>query len=300
MTGSEFAKTIEKLRGPEREKVLLDAVEAGEFPNAFDIGPAGWPSVLIGGRLLIRVSPDFFAVGTDADPYYIGGSTATAQTIAFAFDSILPSKKIAREISAAAAAGGHLFSLYSVNPGAPWYEGDKPKDIEASGAFTAANVKRNKLLSNALGDSRWKVLVDGHAKNILTQAGGLKGSCGPQGCVTIYGAGGGTVDGWAIQQKFGGHSWDYVDYSHGIRLVSRHAVLDGKDVDLRDLFLSSDPSVVALVSDEGSFDPFLPRPASLSKKDALIQNVDRKATSSPGFGLVAVVATLGYLALKKA
>jgi hypothetical protein len=45
------------------------------------------------------------------------------------------------------------------------------------------------------------------------------------------------------------HGAGYADYSHGIRLVSRTAYLDGRAVDLRELLAS--PRYAALLSDEG-------------------------------------------------
>ncbi len=48
------------------------------------------------------------------------------------------------------------------------------------------------------------------------------------------------------------HEADYSDYSHGIRLVSRKALLDGKPIDLKNLL--KDPSLSYLISYEGAID----------------------------------------------
>jgi hypothetical protein len=45
------------------------------------------------------------------------------------------------------------------------------------------------------------------------------------------------------------HKDTYVDYSHGVRLVSRRVMVDGREIDLRALL--NDPELCALVSDEG-------------------------------------------------
>ena len=56
-------------------------------------------------------------------------------------------------------------------------------------------------------------------------------------------------DGSPIQPLYTGHVDDWVDYSHGIRLVSRRVVIDGVEQDLHDLL--QDSSRWRLVSDEG-------------------------------------------------
>jgi len=45
------------------------------------------------------------------------------------------------------------------------------------------------------------------------------------------------------------HKESYVDYSHGIRLVKRDVVVDGKAMDLRDVL--RDPELAPVVNDEG-------------------------------------------------
>jgi len=67
------------------------------------------------------------------------------------------------------------------------------------------------------------------------------------GRVAIYGWHG--QDGSPIQPVYTGHTDRWVDYSHGIRLVSRRVVVDGVEHDLVDLL--EDPELWQLVSDEG-------------------------------------------------
>ncbi len=47
----------------------------------------------------------------------------------------------------------------------------------------------------------------------------------------------------------GGHYLDYMDYSHGLRMVEDAAVLDGTRVSLTELL--ADPELCVLISDEG-------------------------------------------------
>lgn len=270
MTGTEFGQLILGKRGEARETALLNAVKNGQYPSVFG-DTSTWRTVrlnaVIDGKpraLLVQVAPDFFAVGNDTDPFYVGGWTTTAQRIADTFGAVLPTHKIANEIQQQA---DLRVGLMETTPGAPWYKpGGIPGDIEHSGAFIASNVKRNARLNALAGPSRWKKLVAGHMKDILTKAGGLSGKCPGGQCVTIYGGLGGGVDGWAIQGKNStSHTWNYgPDYSHGIRLVSQTGKLDtGESVSLIDI--ARDPKLHVLVSDEGPIaDLRLPSPGASS------------------------------------
>lgn len=257
-TGNAIGERLRVLTGMARENAILNAIGNGEYPAVFRDGP--WRDVIVqgGGHVLqLRVAPDFFALGTADDPYYVGLTPIGAQRLANSLHSILPSKKLATDIAKHA---GKLLSLYEVNPGAPWYDTATgiPKNIEATGAWSASNKKRN---SKLMGPGRWARLTAGHMKDVITSFKGLGGSCPSKTCVTIFGGAGGSNDGWAIQPKSTIHDWNYgPDYSHGVRLVSRHAVLDGAVVDLVDVF--KNPALAALVSDEGPFDPRLPLSAT--------------------------------------
>ena len=61
-------------------------------------------------------------------------------------------------------------------------------------------------------------------------------------------------DGHAQQPLFVRHGNFYVDYSHGVRLVSRTCTVDGKEMDIRAIL--EDPALYRLLSDENS--PIVP------------------------------------------
>lgn len=66
------------------------------------------------------------------------------------------------------------------------------------------------------------------------------------------------ADGSRIQGPYAGHGIDFADYSQVVRLVSREAYLDGKPVDLADIYV--DPDLAHLVSYAGplpTVDPFV-------------------------------------------
>jgi hypothetical protein len=59
-------------------------------------------------------------------------------------------------------------------------------------------------------------------------------------------------DGQPIQPLYVGHVDWYVDYSHGIRLVSQEMIVDGRPMRFSDVL--RDMELSALVSDEGPID----------------------------------------------
>jgi hypothetical protein len=89
------------------------------------------------------------------------------------------------------------------------------------------------------------MLVSGHKKDlVLTRRLHTK-----RGRVAIYGWH--RRNGQPIQPLSTVHGAHYADYSHGIRLVSRRALLNGKKTDLRALM--KDPRYASLLTDEGAF-----------------------------------------------
>lgn len=81
--------------------------------------------------------------------------------------------------------------------------------------------------------------------------------------VTIYGWH--RLNGVAIQPPTNVHIDIYVDYSHGVRLVSNRVIVDGKEYDYRKLL--SDPLLHTLLSNEKE---------TLSRTSYLIENPSEK------------------------
>lgn len=202
------------------------------------------------------VPSNYGSVGPDGSPLIIGKSSQKfAQEYADAFNAIIASQRLLEVIECAA----------DVQiPYIPVQKGGMADDS------TAAVIKANDLFDAALtkkgsvdGDGLLK--ISGSRKAFVTRPN-LDGNY-----IAIYG-GRWTVPCGAIVQPTSGHAhtepsaankWTYSDASHGLVLVSRKARLDGVDVDIvNDVFLSDDPSVVSLVSSEGSFDPHFPNSGS--------------------------------------
>lgn len=100
MRGSVFAKTLPKEAGPRREQMLLDAVRRRDIP------PIAWVSVVTkykspGGReytATFKVSKDALRVGGADDSFRFSVNHRTAQHIADALDSVLPTPYLSDQI----------------------------------------------------------------------------------------------------------------------------------------------------------------------------------------------------------
>lgn len=246
------------------DKIVIRHLEKDHVPDY--IANDYWKEVIIKGNgheLKLLVAPDYFALGTDEDPFRIGRETPfCAQRVADYYDSILPSTRILREIQKQA---DPKFAYTDVKV-APY--NIPPAKIETHNALVAANNLANKLFEKAgISPGENDETAIGYRKSIVVGSG-LDGSK-----VAIYG-GRWTSAGAIVQPYSTIHGSDYSDYSHGITLVSKKAELDGRAVDLRkDVFLSKDPGVYGLVIDlvkaEGvnaaqvQFDPIFPNGKSI-------------------------------------
>jgi len=270
------------------DKIVIRHLEKDHVPDY--IGEDYWKEVVIKGNgheLTLLVAPDYFALGTDEDPFRVGReSPFCAQRVADYYDSILPSTRILREIQKQA---DPKFAYTDVKV-AP-YNIPLAK-IETHNALVAANNLANKIFEKAgISPGENDETAIGYRKSIVVGPG-LDGSK-----VAIYG--GRWSSAGAIVQPYSTiHESMYSDYSHGITLVSKKAELDGRSVDLRkDVFLSKDPGVYGLVIDlvkaEGvgaaqvQFDPVFPNgKSSISKPtgSAVSPRSEAPISSSPGGG----------------
>jgi hypothetical protein len=100
MKGSVFAKTLPKKAGQRREQMLLDAVRRR------DLAPIAWVPIITkiksaGGNeytAKIKVSKDAVRVGDATDSFRFSANHRTAQHIADALDSVLPTPYLSDQI----------------------------------------------------------------------------------------------------------------------------------------------------------------------------------------------------------
>jgi hypothetical protein len=231
--GSEFARRVASLDGSERDALVLRELLAGDMPR-FLLNTA--PVVLSGKapdgsamEVTLCVLPDYLSVGDARDFVRVPMGLAAALTIADAFGFVLPTRKIVDAIYAQAAV------RLAPQPLPP---GDRMRSTDYF-------VRHNEMVQaqRASAGAPSGALIAGHKKDIVL----TKRLWSTPGRVAIYGwhrEGGAPIQPLSIV-----HGARYADYSHGVRLVSAIAFVDGRP---RSLFeLLGDARFAPLLTDEG-------------------------------------------------
>jgi hypothetical protein len=229
LPGSVFLRRTRGLSESARERAVVEALLAGEDPPALRPFVEVSLRETVGGAsrtLLLRVAPDYLSIGRDDDFVRMPMYPSTAQQIADARRCILPTPLLVNAI--------HAQSSVKLSP------------TSKSGFPRRANAtyaEHNRLIEMQRAGQPLGALTAGHKKDIVLS----RDLQSKPGKVAIYGWH--RPNGTPVQPLTTVHSARYADYSHGVRLVARDALLDGVPCDLADLLL--DASLSALLSDEG-------------------------------------------------
>lgn len=251
-SGSEFAHAIEPLQGDEREERIRHEVLAGNMPSFLRrLVPIHF-SGRLGGRVadvVLCAMPDYLAVGSDADFLYVPVRLATALQVAERLGFVLPTPRIVDAIYAQASV--HL----------------APQPLPASDAMRSSAYYRehSSLIAqqrDALGITPGALSAGDKKDLVLTN---LLWHFPDR--VAIYGWH--RLSGRAIQPLSIVHGWRYADYSHGVRLISTRAWVDGSPRPLFDVL--QDPQLAGLLSGEGA----------IRDLTALIEELLRPPSSAP-------------------
>jgi len=231
--GAAFLRGTEGLSAAAREARFLDALLAGNVPRFLRTlqpvtirarGRDGQPHTVV-----LWVTPDYLAVGSDADFARLPLRPATAQRVADRFGCLLPTREIVDAVWAAAAV--------QLTP-APLSPGPQM----TSSAYFLTHQRRIEAQWAAQGASRGS-LTAGHKKDVVLSA---RLRTRPDR-VAIYGWH--RRDGRPIQPLSTVHGASYADYSHGARLVFDTALVDGQRRPVAEVL--ADPALWPLLSDEG-------------------------------------------------
>jgi hypothetical protein len=198
----------------------------------------------VGGReteVVICVTPDYLAVGSNRDHVRVPLGLPAALRVAEAFDMMLPTTRMVDAIYAQA---DLRLSPRPMNPG---------PQMSSTDYFLRHDATLDAQMTQAGG--RHGVLLAGHKKDLVL-ANRLASN---RGRVAIYGWHRGSGD--PIQPLSTVHGEYYADYSHGIRLVSRTAYLNGRPVDLRSLL--TDGTYASMLNSDGTLSSATVRLASL-------------------------------------
>lgn len=235
LSGREFAQRAASLSLAEREQAVFREITSGNVPEFLRrLCPIQVTNTIENQTNIATfyVTPDYLAVGSDADYVLMPISPSLAQKIADELNGSLPTRRMVDLIYKAAEV-----KL-------------KPAPIAPSAAMITVAVFSNhnaivrqqraeQLSMHPLG-----ALVAGHKKDLvltprLAQAPGK---------VAIYGWH--RTNGEPIQPLYLGHTNTWVDYSQCARLVSQKMVVNGKATTVAQVL--SDPVLAPLLSDEGT------------------------------------------------
>jgi hypothetical protein len=234
LTGSQFGGSIAKMDSRHRERAVLDEIVAGDLPEFLrKLVPVELKSVLPGGETLtatIFVMPDYLAIGSDGDYLRMPMNLHTATAIAARFGFVLPTRKMVDAI--------YNQSAYHFSP-EPMPAGPQMSSTQYYRTHNDLIEKQSKARGIPVGE-----LVSGHKKDVVMTNRLAK----MEGRIAIYGWHRGT--GAPIQPLSTVHGACYEDYSHGIRLVSQMALMNGVLVPIGDIL--RDSSLARVLSDEGS------------------------------------------------
>jgi len=246
LDGSEFARQITGLSIKEREEAVIREILSGNVPSF----SRTLKVLRIQGTLnssnyevVIYVACDYLAIGSDLDYLYIPMTPATAQFLADTLECSLPTKKLVDIIY------GRAENKL------------RPQPIPPSDSMTTVPVFqqhtdsiRHQYLKMGLERSADKIIA-GHKKDIILSKK-IYDPALSSGCVVIYGWH--SSEDQPIQPVYNGHVDGYADYSHGVRLISKKALLNGKLVNVEEVL--KDPVMSYLLNKKGLMEtPYYPR-----------------------------------------
>lgn len=230
--------------GSSRDDRLVQEALAGNVPSHIrELQPVTF-SGTVGGRsvdVTICVTPDYLAIGSDADNVRVPLGLPAALRVADAFDMMLPTTTMVDAI--------YRQADVRVAP--------SPMTPGSSMSSTSYFLRHDATIDGqfARAGARAGMLVAGHKKDLVI-ANRLSRN---PGRVAIYGWH--RTNGNAIQPLSTVHGAYYADYSHGIRLVSRTAFVNGRAVDLSELL--TDERYAGFLNSDGALTGATVRLASL-------------------------------------
>jgi hypothetical protein len=240
-TGREFLRLTDQLPPEERERAIYDEIMRGNVPSflrrlkpvslASKRSPNhGEPDAMQPRphEATIWVMPDYLAIGSDTDFIRIPMNLHTATRIALALGFLLPTTKVVDAIHAQA--GKRV----------------APRSLPPSSAMTKNSSYRihDEQVNADFGAYERGSIVSGHKKDVVvaTHRRNRPGSIGLYGWLQH--------DGIPIQRLSDAHDASYVDYSQGVRLVSRTIRLANGTM-LPYLTALRSRETAALLTDEG-------------------------------------------------
>ena len=237
MGGSAFVANVSGMSIIDREIAIVKEILSGNVPTfsrklrSLKISQTADTGTY---ELIYFAVCDYMAIGSDQDYLYIPLTPSTAQYLADHLNCSLPTKKIV----------DHIYSNSDITLSPqPIPPSEKMTTIEVFGQHMDS-IKQQISLSG-IGRSV-NSIVAGHKKDIII-SNKIYSPERTNERVVIYG--------WHLDEKnpiqpvYNGHIAMYADYSHGVRLISRLAFINGDSIYLDDIL--KDPVLSELLSSEG-------------------------------------------------
>ncbi|OQP56380.1 hypothetical protein A4R26_04225 [Niastella populi] len=226
MTGREFYQLAHSMRWDHREPIVQQQFLAGNVPPFLRKFKPVHTSITDSTGRKIRavfyVTPDYLSIGNAKNWARVPLTPGTAQAIADSLHCFLPTRKMVNDIYTQATVKLEPVPLYAFRD-------------------SAITFWHHHLIIEGQRAGK-KGLIAGIKKDVVS-SGKISGRN-----VVIYGWH--QLNGKPIQPLYGGHINWYVDYSHGIRLVSRRIKVNGRLTDYREVL--SHPVYRKLLCDEDS------------------------------------------------
>ncbi len=246
LTGSAFARSVSDstISQADRERLIYEEIRKGNVPAFYRKLVTVTDSARIGDRVYrieYDVLPDYLAIGSDADLFYCPMTPGLARKVGRLTRSVLPTRKMSDRIYRAAA-------VKMI-----------PEPIPPTPAMTTVPVflEHTRLVreqrAKTISEFPLGSLVAGNKKDIV-----LSDKMYRDGKLRVVIYGWHQADGRAIQPLYNGHTADWADYSHGVRLISRQVRVNGRKTRIGKVLRSE--KLHPLLSDEGPLE-FIAYPA---------------------------------------
>lgn len=259
LEGSAFVNQVKNLSIIDREIAVVSEILSGNVPSFSRKLKAITINQSISGNsyaLSFYTLCDYMAIGSDEDYFYIPMTPSTAQYLADSLNCILPTKKMVDIIY-----NNAEFKL-------------QPQPIPPSDTMTTVPVfwQHTGLVKqqfNQLGFDRSANNIVGGTKKDIIISNKIYSLDRNYERVVIYGWHLGVNN--PIQPVYNGHIAMYADYSHGVRLISNLAFLNGDSVQVEDIITQQ--SLWILLSNEGIIpQPYYPDSDYLTALDDQFEN----------------------------
>jgi len=243
--GSEFVNQVASLSIADRERAIAREILTGNVPSfSRKLRPLKINQKIStkNYELIFFTVCDYIAIGSDQNYLYIPMTPSTSQYLADLMDCSLPTKKIVDII--------YTKAEIKLDP-QPIPPSDKMTTVPVFSQHT--DSIKQQITQIGLDRSADNIIA-GHKKDIII-SNKIYSTDRNYDRVVIYG--------WhlsednPIQPVYNGHIALYADYSHGVRLISDVAFINGDLIQIDDIL--KDPNLSILLSNEGVIsEPYYP------------------------------------------